>query len=99
AAAQAEGAPPAGASRGGGGGGVRLGGGGGGGGRGGPNGPVAVTVAPVTSGDIEVRIPALGTITPLTTVTVRPQISGILTKIAFQEGQMVKVGQFLAEID
>jgi len=100
AAAQAESAPRAGASRGGGGGGgVRLGGGGGGGGRGGPNGPVAVTVAPVTAGEIEVRIPALGTITPLATVTVRPQISGILTKIAFQEGQMVKAGQFLAEID
>ena len=96
--AQAEGG--AGAVRGGGaggGGGMRLGGGGGG--RGGPGGPVAVTVAPAISGDIEVRIPALGTITPLATVTVRPQISGILTKIAFQEGQLVKAGQFLAEID
>ena len=80
-----------------------LGGGGGGRGRGagggGPNSAVAVTVAAVASGDIEVRIPALGTITPLATVTVRPQVSGILTKIAFQEGQLVKQGQFLAEID
>ena len=59
---------------------------------GGPNSPVAVTVATVASGDIEVRIPALGTITPLATVTVRPQVSGILTKINFQEGQMVKAG-------
>ena len=77
------------------------GGGGAGGGRGGggPNSAVAVTVAPVASGDIEVRIPALGTVTPLATVTVRPQVSGILTKIAFQEGQLVKAGQFLAEID
>jgi membrane fusion protein, multidrug efflux system len=73
----------------------------GGRGRGGgsPNSAVAVTVAAVASGDIEVRIPALGTITPLATVTVRPQVSGILTKIAFQEGQLVKAGQFLAEID
>ena len=81
---------------------VRLGGGaggGGGGGRGGGGGPVAVTIAPAATGDIEVRIPALGTITPLATVTVRPQVSGILTKIAFQEGQLVKAGQFLAEID
>jgi multidrug efflux system membrane fusion protein len=71
----------------------------GGGGRGGPNVPVAVTVAPVASGEIEVRIPALGTITPLATVTVKPQVNGILTKIAFEEGQLVKAGQFLAEID
>jgi multidrug efflux system membrane fusion protein len=93
--AQAEGGPSAGASSGR----IRMDGRGGGGGRGGPNGPVAVTVATVASGDIEVRIPALGTITPLATVTVRPQVSGILTKIAFQEGQLVKAGQFLAEID
>ena len=78
-----------------------MGGGGrrGAGGGGGPNGAVAVTVATAASGDIEVRIPALGTITPLATVTVRPQVSGILTKVAFQEGQLVKKGQFLAEID
>ena len=37
-------------------------------------------------GDIEVRIPALGTVTPLATMTVRTQISGILQKIAFTEG-------------
>jgi len=94
-----EGGGPGGGSRGG-----AFGAGGGGGGRGragggGPNSAVAVTVANAASGDIEVRIPALGTITPLATVTVRPQVSGILTKIAFQEGQLVKAGQFLAEID
>jgi membrane fusion protein, multidrug efflux system len=77
----------------------RGGGKGGGGGRGGLNTPVAVTVAEVASGDIEVRIPALGTVTPLATVTVRPQVSGILRKIAFQEGHLVNAGQFLAEID
>jgi multidrug efflux system membrane fusion protein len=88
-----------GASAMGGGGGGRGRGAGGRGGGGGPNSAVAVTVATVASGDIEVRIPALGTITPLATVTVRPQVSGILTKIAFQEGQLVKAGQFLAEID
>jgi multidrug efflux system membrane fusion protein len=82
------------------GGGPGGGGGQGGGGRGGGGGgPVAVTVASVASGDIEVRIPALGTITPLATVTVRPQISGILTRVKFQEGQLVKAGDPLAEID
>src|SRR5579871_4947112 len=80
-------------------GGGRSGSGGRGGAGGGPNSAVAVTVAPVTSGDIEVRIPALGTVTPLATVTVRTQISGILTKIAFQEGQLVKAGALLAQID
>jgi membrane fusion protein, multidrug efflux system len=82
------------------GGGRGPGGGGPGGGRaGGPNNPVAVSVARVSAGDIEVRIPALGTVTPLATVTVRPQVSGILTKVKFQEGQLVKAGEPLAEID
>jgi multidrug efflux system membrane fusion protein len=64
-----------------------------------PNAPVAVAVATVTTGDIQVRIPALGTITPLATVTVRTQISGILQKIAFTEGQLVHQGEFIAQID
>lgn len=70
-----------------------------GGGRGPQGGPVPVTVAPATRGDIDVRIPALGTVTPLATVTVRTQISGILQKIAFTEGQLVRRGQLLAQID
>jgi multidrug efflux system membrane fusion protein len=61
--------------------------------------PVAVSVATVTSGDITVRIPALGTITPLATVTVKTQISGQLQKIFFKEGQLVKEGDPLALID
>ena len=61
--------------------------------------PVAVGVATVAAGDIQVRIPALGTITPLATVTVRTQISGILQRIVFTEGQLVHQGDFLAQID
>ncbi len=68
-------------------------------GGGGPNSAVAVSVATVTSGDIVVRIPALGTITPLATVTVKTQISGILQQIAFKEGQLVHAGDFLAQVD
>src|SRR5258708_30233260 len=58
--------------------------------------PVAVSVATVASGGITVRIPALGTITPLATVTVKTQISGTLQKILFTEGQLVKAGDPLA---
>jgi multidrug efflux system membrane fusion protein len=65
----------------------------------GQNAPVAVSVATVASGDVTVRIPALGTITPLATVTVRTQISGQLQKIFFTEGQLVKQGDPLALID
>jgi len=68
-------------------------------GRGGQNGPVAVSVATAVSGDIEVKIPALGTVTPLATVTVRTQITGTLQKILFTEGQFVHQGDSLAQID
>ena len=61
--------------------------------------PVAVAVASVTRGDIPITIPALGTVTPLATVTVKSQIAGQLTRVAFQEGQMVRAGDFLAQID
>ena len=60
---------------------------------------VAVSVAQVSMGDINVRIPALGTIVPLQMVTVRTQINGQLQKIAFSEGQLVHAGDFLAQVD
>src|SRR6202167_873424 len=68
-------------------------------GRSGLNGPLTVGVASVTKGDIPITINALGTVTPLATVTVHPQINGPLVKIAFTEGQIVKAGELLAEID
>ncbi len=61
--------------------------------------PQAVGVAAVTRGDIDVMLNELGTVTPLATVTVHTQISGILTQVAFTEGQMVRRGDFLAQID
>jgi multidrug efflux system membrane fusion protein len=68
-------------------------------GRGGQNAPVAVAVATVTPGDIQIRIPAIGTVTTLANVTVRTQISGTLQKILFTEGQLVHSGDLLAQID
>ncbi len=68
-------------------------------GRNNQSGAVAVSVATATAGDIQVKIPALGTVTPLATVTVRTQITGTLQKIFFTEGQFVHQGDALAQID
>ncbi len=59
----------------------------------------AVGVARAISGDINVTVDALGAVTPLATATVRPQVTGMLTKLNFTEGQMVKKGDTLAQID
>lgn len=73
------------------------GGGGGGGRRGGPASTVAVATASQT--DLPVIIEALGTVTPAATVTVRPQVAGVITQVLFREGQMVRAGQPLVQID
>jgi multidrug efflux system membrane fusion protein len=62
-------------------------------------GPQPVGVARAQEGDIRVTLNALGTVTPLSTATLRPQVSGMLVKINFTEGHMVKVGEVLAQID
>lgn len=72
-------------------------GGGGGGRRGGPASTVAVATASQT--DLPVIIEALGTVTPAATVTVRPQVAGVITQVLFREGQMVRAGQPLVQID
>jgi len=61
--------------------------------------PQPVAVSEVKAGTIPIELTALGTVTSLGTVTVRPQISGQLTEIGFKEGQEVKKGDFLAQID
>ena len=72
-------------------------------GRGGPGGmanmPQPVHVATATQGEMPVVLTALGTVTPLASVTVLPQLSGILQDVYFKEGQMVKKGDLLAQID
>ncbi len=65
----------------------------------GRGGPQPVGVATVAKGDIKIILNGLGSVAPLATVTVRPQVTGILNRIYFKEGQMVSAGQLLAEID
>lgn len=58
-----------------------------------------VGVAVAERADIPVTLDALGTVNAGATATVRPQVSGVLQKILFREGQTVKAGQVLAQID
>jgi multidrug efflux system membrane fusion protein len=58
-----------------------------------------VGVGTVKQADVPITIEALGTVTPPATVTVSPQVAGILTQVAFREGQLVHAGDLLAVID
>ncbi|MGB6212864.1 MdtA/MuxA family multidrug efflux RND transporter periplasmic adaptor subunit [Pseudomonas mandelii] len=66
---------------------------------GGATGPIPVRVAPAVKGDFPLYYKALGTVTALNTINVRSRVGGELMKISFEEGQMVKAGDLLAEID
>lgn len=61
--------------------------------------PAAVGTATISTGNVDVTLDALGTVTSLATVTVRTQVTGQLVQIAFKEGQDVKKGDLLAKID
>jgi membrane fusion protein, multidrug efflux system len=60
---------------------------------------VPVTIAPVQKADFPVYLTGLGTVQGFNTVLVRTRIDGQIDKIAFKEGQLVKEGDLLAEID
>ncbi|NPT37549.1 efflux RND transporter periplasmic adaptor subunit [Paraburkholderia xenovorans] len=61
--------------------------------------PQVVTVSTATTGSMPETLSELGTVTPVATVTVLPQLSGYLTAVGYREGQDVQKGQFLAQID
>ena len=64
-----------------------------------PTRPVPVVVTPVRTGDLSVYLTALGSVTPLSIVTVKSRVDGQLMKTHFTEGQVVHAGDLLAEID
>ncbi|HTA92996.1 MAG TPA: efflux RND transporter periplasmic adaptor subunit [Polyangiaceae bacterium] len=61
--------------------------------------PIPVVITTAAQRDVPVYLDGLGNAVPLITVTVRPQVDGPLTEVAFKEGQFVKKGDLLARID
>ena len=61
--------------------------------------PIPVTVAQVKTADFPVYLNGLGTVEPFRTVTVRSRVDGEITKVAFKQGQMIKEGDLLVQID
>lgn len=63
------------------------------------NEPIPVTVVPATRENVPIYLQALGTVAALNTVTVVPQVSGQLVAVDFKEGQEIKQGGVIAQID
>jgi multidrug efflux system membrane fusion protein len=64
-----------------------------------PTPPVPVTIAIAERRTMPLELPATGTVEPLQTVAVQAQVGGILQRVAFKEGDEVKQGQVLFELD
>jgi membrane fusion protein, multidrug efflux system len=60
---------------------------------------IPVVAAQAKLGDLEHYLSAIGTVTPLATVTVQSRVAGQIMAVFFQEGQIVKLGQLLVQID
>src|SRR5262249_32308847 len=61
--------------------------------------PVPVLLAKAETKDVPITLEGLGTVTAYKTANVRPQVDGLLQKVIFREGQTVKKGEQLAQID
>jgi multidrug efflux system membrane fusion protein len=61
--------------------------------------PLPVKAVAAIKADMDVNLRGLGTVIPVNTITVRSQVSGQLLRVHFKEGQIVKQGELLAEID
>jgi multidrug efflux system membrane fusion protein len=62
-------------------------------------GPTMVSTATATAGNIGIYVNALGVVTPLSSVSVNSRVAGQIVKLYYQEGQMVKAGDPLLDID
>lgn len=62
-------------------------------------GPISVTTAVAKQRDLDVSLEAIGTVTALSSVDVKPQTSSVVTRVHVQEGQFVKAGQLLFTLD
>lgn len=89
--------PVAGASAAGAGGGDGGGGGGGGGGR--PASAVSVTLVPAVQRDLKVQVALTGSVTPLSSIDLKPQVTASVTQVHVREGQMVRAGDLLFSLD
>src|SRR5208282_2142383 len=69
------------------------------GGRGAMTGAVPVTVATATKGSIGIYLEAIGTVTPIYTDSITAQVTGVITKVYYREGQAVHKGNPLIDID
>ena len=68
-------------------------------GPGGSNAPVAAIIGTVTQKDVPIYLDGLGTVQAFNTVTVRSRVDGQLKKLSFKEGEDVRAGELLAQID
>lgn len=62
-------------------------------------GPIPVVTATARSGDLGVYLEAIGTVTPVYTVAITPQVTGVVTEVHYREGQMIHKGDPLIDID
>ena len=65
----------------------------------GQNGPAAITIGKSASGNINMYVDALGTVTPVSTITLYSQITGVIDAVHYREGQIVRKGDPLVDID
>jgi multidrug efflux system membrane fusion protein len=63
------------------------------------SGPVTVSIATAQKGNIKVYLEAIGTVTPVYTDSITSQVTGLVNRVHYQEGQLVRKGQALIDID